>query len=29
MESEPSDIFLDRTGHQKWIPGDPFYVYEG
>ena len=32
MESELSGIFLSKTGLQKyrtWVPGDPFYAYEG
>ena len=32
MESEVSGIFISKSGHQKysaWVPGDPFYVYEG
>ena len=32
MEPELSGIFLSKNGRQKysaWIPGHPFYAYEG
>ena len=32
MEPELSGIFLSKKGSQKytaWVPGDPFYAYEG